>query len=314
MGVRKTGPRTGSFLPIHGQNRPANGALEEKVKKQEVIAAILACAEKLGRVPTIPELMKNAGIDRPEIRKHFGNYTQALEECQFETPGWAKTISPEMRFQDWAEVARALQRLPSIFDYERLGKYSTKPLRRMFGSWLLVPQGMKLYAEEHGLEEKWKDVLEMVNAQAAGRRGSRGGGLGGGRSGGTAARAAWAKMAEPDGRPTYGPLIRSRVMVYGPTNEMGVVCLFSSMAEELGFLILRIQTGFPDCEAMRVVEGGRLQPVKIEFEHESKNFLKHMHDLKGCDMIVCWEHNWEECPLEVLELKRYCQDWQKPYR
>ena len=20
-------------------------------------------------------------------------------------------------------------------------------------------------------------------------------------------------------------------------------------------------------------------------------------------MIVCWEHNWPECPLEVLELK-----------
>jgi hypothetical protein len=30
-----------------------------------------------------------------------------------------------------------------------------------------------------------------------------------------------------------------------------------------------------------------------------------MHDLKGCDMIVCWEHNWPECPLEVLELKQY---------
>jgi hypothetical protein len=275
----------------------------KSLTEQEVKAAIVSCKEKLGHVPSIPELMKNAGIDRPEIRKHFGNYTQALEECQLEAPGWAKTVSPEMRFQDWAEVARTLKRLPSIFDYERLGKYSTKPLRKIFGSWLLVPPGMKLYAEEHGRGEEWRDVMEMVDAQAGGKRGSRSGGLAGGRRGDAAARATLAKMQEMDGRPTYGPLIRSKVMVYAPTNEMGVVCLFSSMAEELGFLILRVQTGFPDCEAMRVVEGGRLRPVRIEFEHESRNFLKHMHDPAGCDLIVCWENNWPECPLEVVELK-----------
>ena len=42
----------------------------------------------------------------------------------------------------------------------------------------------------------------------------------------------------------------------------------------------------------------------IEFEHESRNFLKHMHPVKGCDLIVCWKHNWPECPLEVVELSR----------
>jgi hypothetical protein len=29
-----------------------------------------------------------------------------------------------------------------------------------------------------------------------------------------------------------------------------------------------------------------------------------MHDPNGCDIIVCWEHNWPECPLEVIELKK----------
>jgi hypothetical protein len=46
-----------------------------------------------------------------------------------------------------------------------------------------------------------------------------------------------------------------------------------------------------------------LQPVRIEFEYQSRNFMKHMHDVKGCDVIVCWEHNWPECPIEVIELK-----------
>ena len=49
--------------------------------RQEVRAAIVALAEKLKQAPTIPELMKHAGIDRPQIRRHFGNYKQALEEC-----------------------------------------------------------------------------------------------------------------------------------------------------------------------------------------------------------------------------------------
>jgi hypothetical protein len=40
----------------------------------------------------------------------------------------------------------------------------------------------------------------------------------------------------------------------------------------------------------------------VEFEYESRNFLKHMHDVKGCNMIICWRHNWPECPLPVIEL------------
>ena len=24
----------------------------------------------------------------------------------------------------------------------------------------------------------------------------------------------------------------------------------------------------------------------------------------GCELIVCWKHNWKECPLEVIELRK----------
>lgn len=41
----------------------------------------------------------------------------------------------------------------------------------------------------------------------------------------------------------------------------------------------------------------------IEFEYESRNFLVHQHRVEDCDMIVCWTHNWEGCPLEVVELR-----------
>ncbi|MGC2697726.1 MAG: hypothetical protein WA738_18205 [Candidatus Angelobacter sp.] len=65
----------------------------------------------------------------------------------------------------------------------------------------------------------------------------------------------------------------------------------------------RIQTEYPDCEATRKVDHERCQQVRIEFEYESRNFLVHLHRVEDCDLIVCWKHNWPECPLEVLELK-----------
>jgi hypothetical protein len=93
-------------------------------------------------------------------------------------------------------------------------------------------------------------------------------------------------------------------LAYAPVNELGVVFLFGWMAPQLGYVVHRIQPEFPDCEAMRLVGEDKCQLVKIEFEHESRNFLKHMHDVNGCDLIICWRHNWPECPLEVLELKK----------
>ncbi len=95
-------------------------------------------------------------------------------------------------------------------------------------------------------------------------------------------------------------------MAHEPTNEAGVVFAFGMMAQRLGFVVHRLQTEFPDCEAMREVARGQWQRVRIEFEFESRNFLLHKHQPEGCDLIVCWVHNWPECPehLDVIELSR----------
>lgn len=93
-------------------------------------------------------------------------------------------------------------------------------------------------------------------------------------------------------------------MATAPQNEMGVVFLFGVMARELGFVVLKIRPGFPDCIALRRLESGKWQWVRIEFEFESKSFVWHGHDSNECDLIVCWENNWPECPLEVVELRR----------
>jgi len=96
-----------------------------------------------------------------------------------------------------------------------------------------------------------------------------------------------------------------RGLRHAPINEQGVVYLFGMVSNELEFLVESVHTGFPDCEAKRCVDHARnrWQSVRIEFEFLSSNFREHGHPHDGCDLIVCWEHDWTDCPLEVVELR-----------
>ncbi|HEY2913731.1 MAG TPA: hypothetical protein VGK21_10260 [Candidatus Angelobacter sp.] len=107
-------------------------------------------------------------------------------------------------------------------------------------------------------------------------------------------------------RPLLGAPTRMPAFPYEPVNEMGVMVLFSMMAQQLGFVIESVQAGFPDCEAKIEVEPGRWQHFRIEFEYESRGFRVHGHDPLQCDLIVCWRHNWKKCPphIQVLELSK----------
>ena len=81
----------------------------------------------------------------------FGNYKQALEECNLEVPERGRKVELDRLFLDWAEVVRAFKKIPTVWEYERRSKYSSRPLMRCAGSWNMVAERMKLYAEEHGL-------------------------------------------------------------------------------------------------------------------------------------------------------------------
>jgi hypothetical protein len=258
--------------------------------KDELTAAIVASAAKLGKTPTRGELMKLAGATPRNVRKHFGSYQRAMEACGLEINGAGKKVEMQSLFQDWTGIVRTLKKVPSLVEYEQLSRYSVRPMLRMFGMWVNVPDGIKMYIEEKGLGDEYKDILDAIEYKAT-------------HEGGVTKMSAPTSVPILKDRPMYGPLLQGCPLVFAPTNEAGVLYLFGAMSERLGFLVLLVQAAFPDCEAMRVVAENRLQPVKIEVEYQSRNFLKHMHDLKGCDMIVCWEHNWPECPLEVLELK-----------
>ncbi len=104
-----------------------------------------------------------------------------------------------------------------------------------------------------------------------------------------------------------GEIINFRGLQHAPINEQGVVFLFGMVCLELGYLIEAVQTGFPDCEGKRLVDNKKWERVSIEFEFTSSNFRVHKHDADLCDLIVCWEHDWPDCPLNVLELRKEIQ-------
>ena len=96
-----------------------------------------------------------------------------------------------------------------------------------------------------------------------------------------------------------------RGLMHEPTTESGVIHAFGLLGPELGIAVEKIGTDYPDCRGVRAIpgSGGKWKRVAIEFELRSSNFRWHRHDPAKCDLIVCWEDDWEECPVEVIELR-----------
>ena len=264
------------------------------MNREEVMNVIRQAAEESGQVPTFTQLLETKQLSQYDVRKHFGVYASALHACGLQGRGSGYETTMRELFVDWAEVTRKAGRVPTVGDYELHSRYSLKPLMRQFGAWPRVAAGMAQYARENGLEGDGKDVLEVVAAHLEGRKRRPG-------------SSKWdtPRILQPGlmpDKPVYGPPTVDAHLMLAPTNEQGVLFLFGAVARKLGFVVLRVQAEYPDCEALREMEKDLWQLQKIEFEYESRNFLLHKHKPADCDLIVCWKHNWPECPVEVIEL------------
>ncbi len=269
------------------------------MQKEEAVRMIREAAERLGHVPSSSELQDLTPIRRWHIRRLFGTYSWALHQCKLAPRYNGQRIPLELLFREWATQSRKLKKLPSIAEFNEMSRYTTGPYQRRFLHWRRVPHAMQAFAKKSGLDAEWQDVMAIIEqthgAMVGATTGER---LPGGLK---------PPVMRSD-RPVYGPVMAPATLVHEPINEMGVVFLFGTVAAKLGFMVTLVQAEFPDCEALREVGPRRWQRVRIEFEFESKNFLRHAHEVKDCDMIVCWVHNWTECPLEVLELKSVLEE------
>lgn len=105
-------------------------------------------------------------------------------------------------------------------------------------------------------------------------------------------------------RRVFGSRINFRSLSCAPINELGVVYLFGVLHDTFDFKIESVQAGFPDCIARRQIGKDRWEELRIEFEYLSKSFRTHNHNPEAVDIIICWNHNWPDCPehIEVIEL------------
>lgn len=290
--------QNGGTRDLPKPDRPARYSLTSKQTLEEerraIIAAIQECARKMGSTPSFGRMQGMTGISMHRIQRHFGGYNAALGACGLEPHDASRARTMEELFEDWAGVARKIGKAPTRVQYDKHGRNSPRPLTRIFHSWKAIPEGMRQYALEYGLADAWKDVIGIIEVEMKSRRNfSRTGAIG---------------VAEPPlethKRPSFGDPLTHLPIVHAPTCENAVLFLFGAMANDLGFKVRRMQAAFPDCLAVRRVRENQWEDVKIELELMSRNFAAHGHDPKGCDLIVCWEHNWPECPLEVVELRK----------
>jgi len=260
------------------------------VTKQKIKTGILDCARKLGHPPNSIEFENMTGISRYFVEQHLGGFKRALATCRLKPTREACRLKLPDLLCEWAGVVRKLNHLPNMSELRKFGRHSESALRRRFNSWHEIGGAFREYVQKERRLREWRDVLEIIAAHNSPRHR-------------TFLRNSGKPRLLPDRR-IYGPVMHASQLAHGPVNESGVIYLFGTMAERLGFVVMYIQNGFPDCEALRRIDRFRWQRIFIEFEYESRNYKRHRHPKKGCDLIVCWKHNWPECPIEVLELSK----------
>ncbi len=239
-------------------------------------------AEKIGKdTLSQREYKQHARTGVNTIVSRFGSWNAALKKAGFSVK-MQRNISDEELFAEIGNLWDRLGRQPTRDEMNRLGKFSEGPYRRKFGSWQKAVEAFvqwKNASKEDGNIDL-KGVSPAILHSSPPRSGRT-------------------KRVE------YGEPIEFLGLRHAPLNEQGVVYLFGILSKQLGFIIEAVRTDFPDCEGKRQIPGkqGRWEQVSIEFEYKSSNFKEHGHNPDECDVIVCWENDWKDCPVEVISLK-----------
>lgn len=271
--------------------------------RNEIIDAIKQTAIKLGRTPSRSAFIAHTGIREYYVLKHFPNWNSAVSDAGLKPDTTNVKIDDDTLLADWGKVVRHLRQIPTRHQYGTQGNFSTGVFEHHFGPWSHVPDRFRAFAAD---KIDWNDVLTLLPAQISNVIGKEANHITSELSTNSRALQAVKKHSKLDDRPIYGNHIDFRGLRHEPVNENGVIFLFGIVARELGYSVEAVQAGFPDCEAKRQVEAGKWQRIRIEFEYESRNFRDHGHPPNLCDVIVCWRHNWQECPdhIEVIELSK----------
>ncbi|MGD9719760.1 MAG: homing endonuclease associated repeat-containing protein [Pirellulales bacterium] len=264
--------------------------------RESIVQAAKAAALRADGPLSLSEFRRASGISEYFIYRLFpdGGWSEIRQLAQIERhPKDKDSLSDEALLAELHRVATEFGKIPSWHKFAALSQVSPGTLKKRFSG-----RAGSLKAYREWLERNAPDSPILASFGETAVRESH-------RPPSTTPESArpsnWTKL---DGI-EYGAPINFRGLRHAPINEQGVVYLFGIVSHELGLIVEAVQAGYPDCEAKRCVNAkdNRWQRVRIEFEFRSRNFVDHGHNPAGADLIVCWEHNWPECPLEVIELR-----------
>jgi hypothetical protein len=260
--------------------------------KDDLIAAAQAVARRLGASAlSIAEFRDATRIGPKRVYKQFGSWRAFCAAAGLTPRHSAPVIPDETIFRALHDAFLACGGVIAGPEVERRLPFCRNVLYRRSGSWPGALVDFAEWADKHAPAFPYRaELSERIAKQRT--------------------RARLVNAPPPSGPPwpatgarLAGEPLHDRPLQHEPINEYGVVLAFGMMAKELGYIVDSVAGAFPDCIAKRRVGERRWAPVRIEFEFKSRNFVDHGHDPKGCDVIVCWEHDWPDCPLEVLELR-----------
>jgi len=258
--------------------------------REHLIQSVLHIAEEPGRKGiSETEFTKKTGISYRPIHRLFGSWEQFVTEAGLSVhPSHNKKIPDEALYKEFYRLRNEIGHFPSYQELAVNAKFSCGTFERRFGTFSQFKINAIQFGIRAGLVEP--DVGEHEIEQLP-----------------RSPKDTAVSYKALGDRPVLGERINFRGLLHAPVNELGVVHLFGMLCEELGFVVESVQAGFPDCEAKRRLANDQWQRVRIEFEFRSANFLAHGHDLSKCDLIVCWNHDWRNCPIEVISLKDFVE-------
>jgi hypothetical protein len=271
-----------------------------EITRETIIEAAKTAKAKLKQPISRPDFVRSSGISQYHIYRLFpdGGWSEVKRIVGLERhPKDNEPVSDDQAMREFNRVASELGRIPTWAQFAARAAISADVIRRRFGGLQGTLKRYRAWLEENEptssllaqLQARSRHEIppppQVITEDSTSRSSTQ-----------------WQQI----GGPTFGPPVNFRGLRHAPINEDGVVFLFGMVSYELGFIVEAVHASYPDCEAKRCVDQRqqRWQRVRIEFEYQSSSFRDHGHDAACCDVVVCWEHNWAECPLEVIELRR----------
>lgn len=273
-----------------GQASPDNITPKYSKGKGHALNEVIRVAKTIGDFPLTKTLFdkQDTEVKACTVSKLWGGWRNVINAAGLNShPNFREEIPLDVLAHEFRRVVLELKHIPTVNQLIRRSrpKYCKNTYTRKFGSYTAFKKAainhlLKIPDIEtdirHLLEEHMIDIIPSDSSPAV----------------------------VPTSPHHRGRHLGFRAFAFAPTYETGVVALFGSVSKELGFEIVAQREAYPDIEARRLTDSRRQRYAKclIEVELRSSDYKKHKHPIDGCDLIVCWIHDWNDCPIEVLEL------------